>query len=262
MKIIVVIAGVGFFAYLFVMLWMYKFQESIIFPGTALVQTHEFIQEPYLHERFIEVDGAKLNALHFQQPSARGLIFFLHGNAGNLDSWLPDVDFYRQENYDVFMLDYRGYGKSTGKIQSQEQVNKDILTAWHSVASLYDNKPIVIYGRSIGTYFATQLATQVKSDLLVLVSPFTNMQHIARQKFSWLPTQLLRYPLATDKSIQAIRSPLLILHGAEDRLIPPSHAHQLYALMPQASLTIIEQAAHNDIHDFDEYEAVLAKTLP
>ena len=66
--------------------------------------------------------GATLHALHFMQEQPRGLVFFLHGNAGNLQTWTTGIDFYRRVNYDLFILDYRGYGKSTGHIESEQQL--------------------------------------------------------------------------------------------------------------------------------------------
>lgn len=186
-------------------------QEKIIFPATRLSKDHDFIDVPYLSEKSIAVNGAVLNALHYEQPEARGLIFFLHGNAGNLDTWVPDVDFYRQENYDLFMLDYRGYGKSSGKIENQPQLEADVRSAWDYVADKYTSRdlPVVIYGRSLGTYLATRLALEVDYDLLVLVSPYTSMKAMVKLKFPLFPGQLVRYPLATDEIISQIESPIL-----------------------------------------------------
>ena len=107
MKLFFIVLGLLVSVYLVIMLLAFHYQERIIFPGSTLPQNHEFLAEPYLYEKTIDVEGAVLSALHFQQPEARGLIFFLHGNAGNLESWLPDVDFYRREKYDLFMIDYR-----------------------------------------------------------------------------------------------------------------------------------------------------------
>ncbi|NNL57494.1 MAG: alpha/beta fold hydrolase, partial [Pseudomonadales bacterium] len=204
-----------------------RYQERVIFPGTKLPADYRFIEEPGLQETTIAVDGAHLSALHYRQPDARGLIFFLHGNAGNLATWVPDVDFYREEKYDLFMLDYRGYGKSTGNIESQAQLEQDVLTAWQSVAPDYQARdlPLVIYGRSIGTYFAARLALQAKPDQLVLVSPYTSLLAMARKRFPGVPTSLVRYPLDTDKIIPQLNCPVLLLLGGNDALIPVDHAH-------------------------------------
>jgi alpha-beta hydrolase superfamily lysophospholipase len=202
----------------------------------------------------IPVDGAAMNGLHFRQANPRGLIFFLHGNGGNLQSWTTNVDYYRRVNYDMFIFDYRGYGKSTGRIQSEAQLHADVRAAWDTIASRYRNKPMVIFGRSLGTALATKLAIDVKPNLLILVSPFTSLVAMARQRYPFLPEWLVRYPLHTDKLIADIRSPTMFIHGDEDRFIPITHSYELTRLADAtAKLLVIAGAGHNDIHQFKGY---------
>ena len=243
---------------------LYAFQEKLIFPGDSLPQDFNFQTLPNVSETRIAVEGAELSARHYQHPAPRGLIFFLHGNAGNLETWIPDIDFYQRERYDLFMIDYRGYGKSTGQIRSQAQLEADVLRSWQHIAKDYQRRqlPIVIYGRSIGTYLATRLATQVEAALLVLVSPYTSVTALAQRAFPWVPSKVLRYPLAIDNIIAQVSMPILLLHGAKDRLIPPSHSRTLHGKAPESKLVIVERAGHNDIHDYDLYKSTLARALP
>lgn len=243
-----------------IVLW----QEKLLFPGTKLDDSHQFINLPGLKETFIDVNGGTISALHFQQPDAKGLLFFLHGNVGNLSIWVPDVDYYKQEKYDLFMIDYRGYGKSTGRIKSQSQIENDVLAAWQSIAPQYqkNNLPIVIYGRSIGTYFATKLAITVKNHLLVLVSPYHSMKSLLKQRFPLLPSFILRYPLLTDNIIEQVSVPVLLLHGSEDKLIPLSHAETLSKIATDSQLVVVKNAAHNDIHNFKTYNEAISNALP
>lgn len=241
---------------------LFFLQEKIIFPGEALPDDFNFRPLENVSEKKISVDGATLSALHYQNAEPRGLIFFLHGNAGNLDSWVPDIDFYKQERYDLFMIDYRGYGKSSGRIRSQQQLEHDVLAAWESIAPGYQDLPIVTYGRSIGTYFAANLARAVDTDLLVLVSPYSSIKDLAKSAFPWAPLWALRYPLDTTAIIDQVQSPVLIVHGSNDALIPVSHAHHLHEKVPSAELVVVEGAAHNDIHDFEHYNLTIARALP
>lgn len=228
-------------------------QEALLFAPQPLAQDHVFKFGPDVQERWIEVPGARLNALHLQLPNPKGVVFFLHGNSGNLESWFVNTDFYRRANFDMFMFDYRGYGKSSGSIQSQAQLEADALEAWNQIAPQYAGKRRVIFGRSLGTGLAAALAAQVQPEQTVLVSPYESMLALAQQHYPWVPAALLRYPLRTDLALPQLRGPLLLAHGEKDTLIPPAHSQKLQKLAPQAKLTLVPDAGHNDLQRFDAY---------
>lgn len=242
---------------------LYLTQEAAIFPGTVLPHDHRFEFDLPFEEVRIPVDGAELSGLHFQQANPRGLIFFLHGNGGNLESWTTNVDYYRRVNYDLFIFDYRGYGKSTGRIQDEKQLYDDVRTAWNTIAPRYEEKPIVIYGRSLGAALAANLATDVMAELLVLVSPFTSIVAMARQQYPYIPEWLVRYPLRTDDIVSRIKMPIVFVHGDADELIPLDHSQRLIELATaKTRLLVIEGAGHNDIHQFKSYVDGLTRELP
>jgi uncharacterized protein len=123
--------------------WFYFSQERLIFHPSPLPASHEF-SLPLVTEVKIPVEGATLSAAHFKHPDSKGMVFFLHGNGGTLATWLRSTDFYRRNRFDVFMIDYRGYGKSTGTIESEAQLHADVRAAWDSIAPQYAGKPRVI----------------------------------------------------------------------------------------------------------------------
>ncbi len=242
---------------------VYFHQEALIFQGVKLPETHIFEFDVPFREVNVPVDGAHINALHFKQRDPRGLVFFLHGNGGNLVEWTIGVDYYQKINYDLFIFDYRGYGKSTGTITSQEQLMADVRTMWDYIAPHYDDRPIVIYGRSLGTALAVMLAREVRSRLLVLVSPFTSLAALAKEQYRLIPQWVLRYPMQTDAIIGGITTETLILHGSKDTFIPPIHSRKLIALMnAPASLALIQGADHTNIHQFNDYLERLSAALP
>jgi pimeloyl-ACP methyl ester carboxylesterase len=236
-------------------------QERLLFLPTPLQPDHRLALERDVHERWIDVPGARLHALHLKLPSPRGVVFFLHGNAGNLQSWFVDLDVYRRANFDVFMLDYRGYGKSSGRIESETQLHADVRAAWDLVALEYGGKKRVLFGRSLGSGLVVPLALQVRPELTVLVSPYSSMRAMASEVYPWVPTALLRYPLASDDLIAQVGTPLLLLHGERDDLIAPHHSETLTRLQPQARLHIVKGAGHNDLQSFDDYVMVLRAAL-
>jgi pimeloyl-ACP methyl ester carboxylesterase len=199
------------------------------------------------------VPGARLNALHLRLPQPDGVVFFLHGNAGNLQSWFINPEFYRQLNLDLFMIDYRGYGKSSGRIESEAQLMTDVRAAWDVVAPKYAGKQRIVYGRSLGSGLAAQLAADVQPELTVLVSPYASMLALADEHYPWVPSVVLRYPLRTDLALAGIRGPLLFAHGEHDTLIPVRHSQRLKSIAPRAELLVVPGAGHGDIQLFDAY---------
>ena len=260
LAIVVVFALLGaLYAALLAALWFG--QERLLFYPQALPATHRFAVDADVQEAWVEVPGARLNALHLRLPQPDGVVFFLHGNAGSLDNWFVNAAFYRAANLDLFMLDYRGYGKSSGRIESQAQLEADVRAAWAAVAPRYAGLRRVIYGRSLGTGLAASLAAEVQPELTVLVSPFESMTALAGEIYPWVPSALLRYPLRTDQALARVRGPVWMAHGERDDVIPPQHAERLLTRAAQAQLLRVDGAGHNDIHEFEPYLTGLRSVL-
>lgn len=236
-------------------------QERLIFLPTPLPPEAKLAQAPDIHERWVDVDGARLSVLELRLPSPKGVVFYLHGNAGNLATWFTAADFYRRANFDLVMPDYRGYGKSTGRIESEAQLQADVRAVWRSIAARYAGQRVVLFGRSLGTGLTATLAAELQPDLTVLVSPYESLEALARSHYPWVPAALLRYPLRTDLALPRVRTPVLLLHGVRDDLIPPSHSQALAARVPQAALHLIDGAGHNDVHLSEAYLATLRGAL-
>jgi len=245
--------------------WLWIGQEKLLFVPDVLPADQPLAKAPDIHEVSVEVAGARLSALHLRLPDPKGVVFFLHGNAGSLANWFVNPDYYRRVNFDLFMLDYRGFGKSTGRIQSEAQLHADVRAAWSTIASRYADRKVVVYGRSLGTGLAVRLAAEMSAnrppDLTVLVSPYRSMVSLATEHFPWVPQAVVRYPLRTDALIGQVRGPILIVHGERDTLIPPDHSESLKLLAPQVNLLRVPGAGHNDLQDFDMYLGALARAL-
>ena len=241
-------------------------QERLIFHSVPLPADHRFNLPADVHEATVDVPGARLHALHLRLPQPDGLVFYLHGNAGNLASWFVNLDFWRALNVDLYMVDYRGFGKSSGRITSQEQLLADVQAAWQAVAPAYAGRPVVLAGRSLGTGLAAHLAADLARQpagqqpaQLLLVSPYHSLQALADAHYPLVPDALLRYPLRTDHALQALaaapgpRPSVVLLHGAQDALIPADHSTALATLVPGAQVGIIAGAGHADLQDFPVY---------
>jgi uncharacterized protein len=246
--------------------WLWFRQERLLFEPTTLPSDWVLANDPDVHELWIDVPGARLSAAHLRLPDPRGVVFFLHGNSGNLTDCLIDLDAFRQVNFDVVMFDYRGYGKSTGCIASEEQLRGDVRAVWALFAPQYEGKRVVISGQSLGTGLAAGLAAELCTsgrapDLTLLVSPYSSGRALADELYPWVPRQVLRYPLHTLEHAIRLQGPLMLIHGENDELIGIHHSEALRTAVPQAQLLRIEGAGHNDVHKFPIFRKALAGAL-
>ncbi len=130
MKIAVSILSLLLAIYLMLLGGVWFAQERLIFAPALLKSDHQFNLPTDVSEFWVQVPDARLNGLHLRRPKPKAVVFFLHGNAGSLASWFVNLDFYRQMNVDLVMIDYRGFGKSTGTIQSEAQLVDDVKRTW------------------------------------------------------------------------------------------------------------------------------------
>lgn len=277
-SIVTWLMGLGLLAYVVAVGALYFLQENLLFkpvviPASqplAALKTQADATGGGVREFTVDVPGAKLSGLQLKLPNPKGVVFFLHGNGGNLDEWFINTEIYRQNNMDLVMLDYRGFGKSTGHIESEAQLHSDVRAAWDFVAPQYVGKKLVVYGRSLGTGLAAGLSAELTDDaargsaivdMTVLVSAYSSMRALTGQIYPYVPQVVLRYPLRTDQLLPKIKSPILLIHGEQDGFIPPSHSKALKALVKPARLLLVPGAAHNDVHKFDLYLKELGGVL-
>ncbi|MBL0428147.1 alpha/beta hydrolase [Ramlibacter alkalitolerans] len=246
--------------------WLYFRQERLLFEPDKLGPDEPICNDPDTSEFFVDVPGARLSCAHMRLPEPRGVFFFLHGNSGNLKKWFVDLEAFRQANFDVVMFDYRGFGKSSGEIESEEQLRADVEAVWNHVAPMYAGKRVVISGQSLGTGLAAGLAARLCSDghapdLTLLVSPYSSMRALAGELYPWVPLQVLRYPLHTLEHAAKLLGPVMLIHGEKDELIPIHHSEQLVSAMRSAHLVRVTGAGHGDVHQFPTVRKALMSAL-
>ncbi|MGV3494824.1 MAG: alpha/beta hydrolase [Ramlibacter sp.] len=246
--------------------WLYFRQERLLFEPDPLPADEPVCQDPDTCESFVDVPGARLSVAQLRLPNPRGVFFFLHGNSGNLKKWFVDLDAFRQANFDVVMFDYRGFGKSSGQIESEEQLRADVHAVWQDVAARYEGKRVVISGQSLGTGLAAGLAAQLCSDghapdLTLLVSPYSSMKALAAELYPWVPMQVLRYPLHTLEHAAKLLGPVMLIHGEKDELIGIHHSEALCSAMRSAQLLRVTGAGHSDVHQFPTVRKALLSAL-
>jgi uncharacterized protein len=241
----------------------YFIQEKLIFKPEKLSADFRYKYDAPFEELFFDVEpGVRINGLHFYRENPRGLVLYFHGNTRSIKGWAKYArDFYRY-NYDVVLVDYRGFGKSTGK-RSEEKLHGDMQFVYDTLAAKYPEDHLVVYGRSMGSGFATKLATENNPRYLILDAPYYSFRKVAERYLPFLPVRfVLRYQLRTDKWIASVKCPIYILHGTKDWLIPISHSEKLQAINPKhATLIRIEGGGHNNLPSFPEYHNFIRDIL-
>ena len=246
--------------------WLWFRQERLLFEPSPLPADQLLSSDPDVSELFIDVPGARLSVAQLHLPNPRGVVFYLHGNSGNLQKWLVGLDAFRELNFDVVMFDYRGFGKSTGQIGSEAQLRADVRAVWAEFAPGYEGKRVVISGQSLGTALAAGLSAELCAAgrapaLTLMVSPYSSMRALADELYPWVPSRVLRYPLATMDYLCRLKGPLMLIHGDKDELIGFHHSEALLRAVPWAQLLCVEGAGHSDVHQFPSYRQGLAAAL-
>lgn len=265
MKILITIVLSVLGLYMLFVLFLYFFQERFIMHPKKLKKDlmYEF---NYPHnEYYIDVKpGISLNALHFPLDESKGVVLYFHGNTGELDVWGTVVDDFIKRGYEVFIIDYRGYGKSTGKVTSEADLHEDAEAAYSYLQQLQPDKPVIIYGRSLGSGIAAKLATKHAPQALVLETPYNNMLEVVDYHTPWFfPNRwILKYRLATDEILAEIKCPVYAIHGTKDPTIPYDLAEKLtQAGCPNLRFIQVSQAQHNNLIEYMEFGEMLDEAL-
>jgi len=252
--------GIGYFALLVI---VYFIQEKIIFKPEKLPPGFKYKYDIPFRELFFDISpGVRINGLHFYRTSPVGLILYLHGNTRSIKGWAKYArDFYRY-NYDVVLVDYRGFGKSTGKRTEIDMLN-DIQFVYEQLLAQCQGQQLLVYGRSIGSGFATKIAADNDPHYLILDSPYYNFRKVVKRFLPILPVRyVLRYHLRTDLWLPRVRCHTYIIHGTRDWLIPIRQSERLQQLNPsKITLIRIEGGRHNNLNTFPEYHNFIRDIL-
>ena len=250
-------------AYIIILVLAYFFQEKFIFKPEKLQQNFEYKYDTPFAELFFDVaPGVRINGLHFKVPKPHGLVLYFHGNSRSIKGWAKyATDFFRY-GYDVVLVDYRGFGKSTGK-RSEKDMLSDMQFVYESLTATHAQQHIIVYGRSLGSGFATKIASDNNPRFLILDAPYFSFKKTVERFLFFLPIKwVLRFHIRTDKWLPLVQCHTYILHGTKDWLIPISQSEKLQALNPRKiTLIKIHGGGHNNLPFFNEYHNFIRDIL-
>ncbi|HEU5146570.1 MAG TPA: alpha/beta hydrolase [Chryseosolibacter sp.] len=253
------IAYIIIIGYVIAIVVLYLLQKRLIFYPGRLSPDYKFSIANSAEELTLTTeDGARISGLFFPN-SGENVILYFHGNAGDLSGWQFVSEDFTTLGFNFMIIDYRGYGKSTGSI-SEQGLYRDADAAYrYLIEKGFQPKNILIYGRSIGSGVAVDLASRKEARGLILESPFSSFAKLANEKFPFFfPSLYLRYRFDNIGKINTVQSPVMFLHGTDDTLIPSSHSQALFKRFNGTKkMILVEKGAHNDLHAFDQYKDFL-----
>lgn len=253
----------AFALYIGLCAFLYFRQESIIFVPAKLPQAFKYnFRLPHEEITVKAKDGVALNSLLFKADSSNGVVFYLHGNAGALDTWGEIADVYTSLNKDLFILDYRGYGKSEGEINSQEQFYSDVQAAYDLIKKRYSEDRITVIGYSIGTGPAAMIAASNNPARLILQAPYYNLSDLMKKRFPFVPVFLLNYKFPVNEYVACAKMPVTVFHGTNDGVIYFGSSLKLKEHFKSSdTLIVLQGATHSNLNRNEVYLSELKKIL-
>lgn len=261
-----IIAVIAFeFVYLLLCLALFKWQNRLIFmPTNMMVMTpaelglvYEDVWLSVTNQQGVE---EKLHAWWIPNSTSTKVLLYLHGNGSNISENLERANNFYQLGFSLLLLDYRGYGLSTGKFPTEARVYEDAQAAWNYLVKIRELKPeqIFVYGHSLGGAIAIDLGVrQPQMAGLIIEGSFTSMVDIVEYYggiYRFFPTRaLINQRFDSLSKVPMLKMPILFIHGEKDEVIPVKMSEELLAAVQTPKrLLIVPEAGHNDVSEVGE----------
>jgi len=237
----------------------FAFQDQLLFqPSSRLLATPDDAGMPYETVHLDTDDGETLHGWWIPAPDvsretspselAEHTLLFFHGNAGNISGRLESVHQFHQLGLNVLIVDYRGYGQSTGS-PSEEGIYRDAAACWRYLTETEGVAPqeIIVFGRSMGGGPATWLAEREPPGAVILESVFTNVPDVGAHHYSFLPVRALATNQFDNESrVGDIEAPKLFIHSRGDRVVPFELGRRVYEAAAEPKQFLEIEGGHND----------------
>jgi len=190
------------------------------------------------------------------------VVLYLKGNSKSIKGWGKFAVDFTRHGYNVLMVDYRGFGKSTGR-RSQKAIKRDLQLVYNKLKEQTTEDRIILYGRSLGSGFAAKLASMNNPKMLVLDAPYYSLTKVTARYAPFMPLSLLmKYPLPTYKWLKYVQCPIHIIHGTHDKLIPFKTSIKLSKVNPKLTkLHTVIGGGHKNLNNFESYHSMLDDIL-
>lgn len=254
-----------FVVYVTISVLLYYLQDYALFKPEKLSKDFQFdYQNQEIKEYNLETrDGAIINGLRFfPKGESRGVVLYLKGNSKSIKGWGKFAVDFTRHGFNVLMVDYRGFGKSTGR-RSQKAIKRDLQEIYNKIKGLTSEDRIILYGRSLGSGFAAKLASTNNPKMLILDAPYYSLTKVTARYMPFMPLSILmKYPLPTYKWLKYVRCPIHIIHGTDDKLIPYKTSVKLSQINAKLTrLHTVIGGGHKNLNNFESYHKMLGEII-
>lgn len=237
------------FGYLILIGFVYVKQGSMVYyPSREITETPGTIGLNFEEIILRTKDGINISAWHIPARHERGVVLFCHGNAGNISHRLDSIRIFHDLNLAVFIFDYRGYGKSKG-LPTEKGTYLDAESAWYYLVNVRHFQPekIILFGRSLGSAVAAEIALRHKAGAIIIESGFTSIPDLGSKFFPYLPLRLIsRFHYSTVDKVSKIDIPKLFIHSPQDEMIPFEHGVTLFEKAKEPKEFLQITGSHNE----------------
>lgn len=262
-RVLAVAAIAACAGYAFYCMHFYVTQQSRLFTPAPLPADHQYDFGRALEERSIPGADGTVSGLLLPVAASHGIVLFLPGATGNAADVIPDaVVPVAGAGYDLLAIDYPGFGKSTGSIRDEAELDAAMLAVYDWLMRQYPETRIILAGYDFGAAPAAWLGCRHHPQRLVLLAPGFSGFDTLHARYPLIPERLFRFPLRTDRELTACNPPVSIFHGANDDVVPPGASERLHALLkPTDTLALVGGAGHRDLLSNPDYQQTMQKLL-
>jgi hypothetical protein len=251
--------------YLSIGIVFYFLQEAILFHPVSLKKNARYSFSAPHDEINIPVNKhSSLNVVRFFSTTSvtKGIVLYFHGNKKNIGWYASYPPYFTRHGYEVWMIDYPGFGKSTGAF-TEENLYRGAAILYRFAQSRFAADSLIIYGKSMGTGIAAQLASRQKCKRLILETPYFDFPSVVKHYLPIYPVEwMIHYKLPTYRYLPLVEAPVTIFQGTRDRLVTYDNARRLIPFLKKGDEFItVQGAAHNDLFRFEKTTKKLDSVL-
>jgi len=241
---------------------IYFIQDILLFHPKPLSKEHKYAFTLPFEEINLPVEERNLNIIQFKPDSAaKGVVLYFHGNMKNIERYASITPLFTSEGYEIWMMDYPGFGKSTGK-RTEVNIYSDAATLYGLALKKFSADQVIIYGRSIGTGPASHLASKQTFKKLILETPYYSIDALAKNYFPIYPVQLLsKYSFPVGDHLKNVKSEVYLIHGTDDEVVPYSQSQKIKKENTSVHLISIKDGKHNNLAEFELFRITIRKLL-